>query len=127
VTSGFPDAPRKDDLLHTHLQGGLEKSQRGHDVQRGVECWIGHRDSHVDLRRVMIEDVDAEGADLLDRGRLGQVALDHRRLRMNVLPSSAAEVVEQGHAIGALDIRIDDVGADEARATRYENMLSRQA
>ena len=103
----------EDDLLHAVVDHGLEQPQRGHDVQLRIGRGIGHRHAHVDLRGVMVEEIEAAPAQLLGRGRIAQIRHDQLGFRIDVLDAAAAQIIDDRHFMTARDIGIDDMRADE--------------
>src|SRR5687768_1578314 len=87
-----PSARCEDDLLDACIDEGLKKPERSHDVELRVGGGVGHRDSHVDLRCVMIDEVEAACPEFLYRRRVTKVGLYELRLRIHVLPAAAAEI-----------------------------------
>jgi dTMP kinase len=93
--------------------------QRSDDVDVGVEIRLLHRDAHVDLCR----EVEAGVGPNLREQRAGigaNVADVQLRAVGDVLARAAGEVVEHVHLVAACQERVDEVRADEARASCHD-------
>ena len=111
----------EDELLHPLVDHRLKQSQRRHDVQFRVRGRIGDGDAHVDLRRVMIDEIEAASAQFVDRGRIAQIGDDQLCLLVHVLQLAAAQVIDDDHLVTARDVSVDDVRSDESGTARDQH------
>jgi dTMP kinase len=97
----------------------LEHRERPDDIHVRVELGPLDRDAHVDLRREVETDLRADVAE--QRPQVApQVALVELGALGDLLPLAVREVVEHVHLVSARDQRVDDVRADEARASGHD-------
>ena len=68
----------------------------------------------------LMEDDLASFHRLVDHIRVGDVALDQLRRRIDVLPVAGRQVVEHDHVVAVGDQSVDQVGPDEAGPAGHE-------
>ena len=107
------------------MHAGLQQGGRSQHVDAGVEDGVVDGAANAGLRR-LVEDglgpLDAE--QLVDPGR-PQVHLVEARVRLQMLDVAGREVVQDDHVVAVGQQPIGDVGSDEARASRDEDLQRR--
>ncbi len=102
-----------------HLDAGLAcrlgDAHRADDVHLGVVVRPFHGRLHVGLRREVEDRLRAVEVDAL-----ADVALHEGRLRVQVRALAEREIVDDEHLVPARDERIDEIRADESRASRHD-------
>ena len=92
----------------------LQDVEEAGDVHARVRNRIGYRGADVDLRRVVVDQVEADLADKLPGAGIGDVHLDELGAGGNVRQASRRKVVHHPHPIASLDVGVRYVAPDEA-------------
>ena len=92
----------------------LQDVEETGDVHPGVRNRIGYRNANIDLRRVVVDQVEADIPDQLRGAGIGDVHLDELGAGGNVRQAARREVVHNPHPIASFDVGVRHVAPDEA-------------
>ena len=97
----------------------IENVDQTDAVHLGIEQRLAHRPTHRHLRRLMADDLGAEGGEGGGhRATIADVDNLERNRGREIVARPGREVVDHPHLVPGGQERIGDVTADEARATR---------
>ena len=102
----------------------LQDVDEAGDVDPGVGDRIGDRGPHVDLRRVVVDEVETDIADQVAGTRIGDVHLDKLGAGGDVRGPSRREIVHDPHPVAPRDVGARDVGPDESGAAGDEDLAA---
>src|SRR5213078_3093196 len=108
---------REDDASHALVARGEQDVQRSLDVHRARGQRILHGARHRSERAEVVDDLDAAHGRVYTLVRTELALDDLDRTSLQVGAVAGGEVVQNAHVVTALEQRVDEVGADEARST----------
>ncbi len=105
----------REDDLRAGQAGGLGNANRPDDVHLRVTVGLPDGGLHIGLRGEVEDDLRAVELDAVP-----DVALDEGRGGVQVRTLAGGEVVDDRHLVSARDEGIDEIRADESRASRHD-------
>jgi hypothetical protein len=116
-----PPAGRVDHPLHAEAPAAFEEIHRSHDVHVGVEERVFDRPAHLGLGGEVNHRIRLLGAKHVGQIGAADVHDGEPRRRRHRLAVARREVVDDDDVVAGRDAAVDDVRADESRATGDEN------
>src|SRR5436190_10521184 len=113
---------REEKSLHANIMRFLQQAQTRDHIDLRVRRRIAHRRPYIDLRGLMTHHLGLQFVYERERLLVAQVRFDERRARVDVVACARREIVDDAHAPAALEERVGDVRADEARAAGDEDV-----
>jgi hypothetical protein len=108
--------------LDVRVLASLQQIDGADYVGARIERGIGHRPPHIHLRRVMIENARLELLDQLSAAPVADVQPMHGYPRVDIPLLAGREIINNVNLVATIDIRIDNVGRDKARAAGNDDL-----
>ena len=111
-----PPTRREHDAARPRIDRCAKDVDGTDDIDVGIVEGVAHRFADVDLRGGVKDHIGTCAGERGRKLRHGDVELDERRARIDLLAPAPGQIVDHGHSVAGVDECVGDVGPDKAGA-----------